>query len=246
MTEWGDVAADWRELWGSFAEPVQKQIITDARITEGTRVLDVGCGTGEFLALLSEVGAIPTGIDPAEGMVQLAQEHVAGGQGSAVVGEAEHLPFADASFDVVTAVNAFQFADDPIDALAEFTRVLVPGGLVVIANWADAAENDIDTIEKALDDDDDDGSESKLRLPGGQQELLEAFGLDVVFSGLVEAPWHAPDDDILVRGVLLGEDPETQQQLADIVREAAASYRTTTGGYLLKNAFRYAVAKTSS
>ena len=239
MNEWSAIAPQWRELWGTFAAPVQRAVIETASIGEGTRVLDVGCGTGEFLAILSESGAIPTGVDPADGMVELAKEH-----GDAVVGEAEHLPFEAASFDVVTAFNAFQFADDPINALAEFSRVLVPGGLIVIANWADAAHNDIDTIERVLADDDDE-AESKLRLEGGQQELLEAFGLEVLGGGLVEAPWHASDDDILVRGVLLGEDPDTQQRLADTVREAAAPFRADAGGYVLRNAFRYAVARTS-
>jgi len=240
VSEWGPIAAEWHELWGTFAEPVQREIIAAAGISEGTRVLDVGCGSGEFLALLNDVGAIATGLDPAAGMVALAAQHA-----DAVVGEAEHLPFEADSFDVVTAVNAFQFADDPINALAEFSRVLVPGGLIAIANWANAAENDIDTIERALSDDDDE-SESKLRLPGGQQELLEAFGLEVVATGLVEAPWHAADDDILVRGVLLGEDADGQQRLADTVREAAAPYRAATGGYVLRNALRFAVARTAS
>lgn len=240
MSEWSPIAAEWHELWGGFAEPVQREIIAAAGIGPGTRVLDVGCGSGEFLALLKEEGAIPTGLDPAKGMVALAQQH-----GTAVVGEAEHLPFEPHSFDVVTAVNAFQFADDPVNALAEFSRVLVPGGLIAIANWANAAENDIDTIERELADDDGDEPESKLRLPGGQQEMLEAVGLEVVATGLVEAPWHAADDDILVRGVLLGEDADGQQRLAATVREAAAPYRADTGGYVLRNALRFAVAKTS-
>lgn len=241
MNEWSAIATDWHELWGSFAEPVQRKIIAEAGITTGTRVLDVGCGTGEFLALLVEAGAIPTGVDPAAGMVAVAKQH-----GTAVVGEAEKLPFDDSSFDVVTAVNAFQFADDPINALAEFARVLTPGGLIAIANWANAEHNDIDTIERVLADDDDDEPESKLRVEGGQQQMLEAFGLEIVAVGLTNAPWHAPDDDILVRGVLLGEDADAQQRLADTVREAAADYRTATGGYELSNAFRYAIARTAS
>ena len=241
MNEWSAIATEWHELWGSFAEPAQREIIAAAGIGEGTRVLDVGCGSGEFLALVSEAGGIPTGLDPAEAMVALAAEH-----GDAVVGEAEQLPFEAATFDVVTAFNAFQFADDPVNAIGEFVRVLVPGGLIAIANWAEAAQNDIDTIERALADDDGDEPESKLRLPGGQQEMLEALGLEVVASGLVAAPWHAPDDDILVRGVLLGEDAEGQQRLAATVREAAAPYRVATGGYVLDNAFRFAIARTAS
>lgn len=237
MSEWNAVATQWRELWGGFAEPVQRAAIETAGIGEATRVLDVGCGSGEFLALVSEAGGIPTGVDPAEAMVALALQH-----GTAIVGHAEQLPFEPESFDVVTAFNAFQFADDPINALAEFARVLVPGGRIVIANWADAKHNDVDAIERVLADDDSDDPESKLRLEGGLQQLLETFGLEVIGGGLVDAPWHAADDDILVRGVLLGEDADTQQRLADTVREAGAPFLSPAGGYVLRNAFRYAVA----
>ena len=242
MNEWSAIAVEWHELWGSFAEPAQRRIIEAAGIGDGTRVLDVGCGSGEFLAILTEAGAIASGVDPAEGMVALAAAHA-----DARVGDAEHLPFDDASFDVVTAVNAFQFADDPVNALVEFARVLAPGGLIAIANWAEAALNDIDTIERALaGSDGDDGGESALRLPGGQEELLAGAGFAIVANGLVEAPWHAADDDILVRGVLLGEDADAQQRLASTVREAAAPYRSTAGGYVLVNSLRFAIARTAS
>src|SRR5918993_4649603 len=95
---WSRVAAGWAELWGSFADPARRRLIEACGIGAGTRVLDVGCGAGEFLAALTALGAEPTGVDPAPDMVAAASRH-----GRAVEGDAEDLPFTDGSFDVVTA-----------------------------------------------------------------------------------------------------------------------------------------------
>jgi hypothetical protein len=74
--------------------------------------------------------------------------------------------------------------------------------------------------------------------------LLAEAGLEVVATELVELVWTAPDDDTLVRGVLLGEDAAGQAAGAATVLEAAAPFRTAGGGYRLRNAFRFAVGRT--
>ena len=233
---WSEIAREWHELWGDFAAPVQQRIIELTGVAEGTKVLDVGTGSGEFLKLLDKAGADAHGIDPAEGMVEVA------GKG-AQLAEAESIPWPDGEFDVVTAVNALQFAEDTMDALKEFGRVLKPGGYVAIANWAESSLNDIDSIESVLDEDSEDEEEGELRVAGGLEQVLTDAGFELVEAGLIEAPWHAPDDDILVRGVLLGEDPDTQQAWADVIKAAAEPFKVMTGGYVLANAFRYAVAR---
>jgi SAM-dependent methyltransferase len=241
---WSAVAAGWAELWGGFAEPAWRAVAEASRIGPGSRVLDVGCGAGDFLGYLDRLGAQPAGIDPAPGMVELARARVPGAD--VRPGSAERLPWPDGSFDLVAAFNALQFAGDLPAALAELVRVAVPGGSVAVVNWAEADRNDLSTIEDAVAaaDGEQPLPDPDERRPGGLERLLGDGGLEVVAAGLVELPWHAPDDDTLVRAVLLGEDPTTMAAKAPTVIAAARPFHTPTRGYRLRNAFRFAVGRT--
>jgi SAM-dependent methyltransferase len=231
---WSDVAEGWADLWGDFAEPAWRAVLEAADPRPGGRVLDVGCGSGDFLAFCGREGLLTAGIDPAPGMVALARRRVPDVQ----LGGAEKLPWHDDTFDLATSFNALQFAEDTDEALAEMIRVTVSGGHVAVANWAEAALNDLDAVERALDDGPP-RPDGDLRLPGGLRELLEDGGLADVVEGLAEVPWEVADDDALIRGVLLGEDPGK----AGAVLAAAAPYRRMNGGYRLVNHFRYAVGR---
>ncbi|WP_411701188.1 class I SAM-dependent methyltransferase [Conyzicola sp.] len=239
---WSAVAAEWSDLWAASAAPAHDALIAASGIRAGSRVLDVGCGSGEFLGTLERLGATGAGVDPAPGMVALARATAP--LADIRVGGAESLPWPDGSFDVVVAINALQFAEDTVEALAEFRRVLVPGGLVAVANWAEGARNDLDAIEEAVAaaDGEEAGPDGDLRVAGGLEEVLVESGLEVVTAGLVEVPWTAADDETLVRGVLLGADPETKRELAPAVLAAAARFRSGDG-YMLHNAYRFAVAR---
>jgi SAM-dependent methyltransferase len=120
---WSDIATGWSELWGEIASPAWRAVVAATGVGPGSRVLDVGCGSGEFLAHLARLGASPAGIDPAPGMVELARSRVPGAD--VRLGPAQPLPWPDGSFDVVTAFNALQFAADPVDALAAVSAGLV-------------------------------------------------------------------------------------------------------------------------
>ena len=241
---WSEIATGWSELWGEFASPAWRAVVAATGVGPGSRVLDVGCGSGEFLAHLARLGAWPAGIDPAPGMVELARSRVPGAD--VRLGPAQPLPWPDGSFDVVTAFNALQFAGHTLDALAELVRVTVPGGQVAVANWAEGDRNDLDTIEAAVAAaaDEEPLPDGDLRQPGGLERLLADAGLADVAAGLVEVPWEAPDDAALVGGVLLGEDPATTSARAPAVLAAARPFRTPAGGYRLVNAFRYAAGRT--
>ncbi|TDE92692.1 class I SAM-dependent methyltransferase [Occultella glacieicola] len=238
---WSELATEWAAHWGAVAAPVHERTIAATGIVPGTRVLDVGCGSGEFLATLEATGAVVSGADPAPAMLELARRRVPG----ADVRRAgfERLPWPAASQDVVTGVNALQFAPDTTDALAEAARVLRPGGLVAIANWAEAALNDLDAIEAALaaHAGEEPGPDGDLRIAGGLEDALAEAGLRVREAGVVDVPWQVPDDALLVRAVLLGEDRATRAARAATVLAAARRFRTPDGGYRLVNRFRFAV-----
>ena len=237
---WSEVAAGWSELWADVARPTHDAIIAAAGIGPGARVLDVGCGGGEFLITARDAGAQVTGVDPASGMRERARSRGLDVRDA----DAAHLPFADGTFDVVTAVNALQFADDTTAALREFARVLAPGGRIAVANWAEGAQNDVDVIERAVAEADESEPlpDGPLRPAGGLEAAFAGAGLRVVSSGAADAPWSARDEDTLVRGILLGEDAATLDFFRETIVEAAAPFRTTDG-YLLRNAFRWVVGE---
>ncbi|WP_125777134.1 class I SAM-dependent methyltransferase [Antribacter gilvus] len=240
---WSDVADEWARLWGGFAEPAWDVVVAASGVGAGARVLDVGCGSGDLLAYLDRRGMSVAGIDPAPGMVSLARARVPAAE--VRQGDAEHLPWGDAAFDLVTSVNALQFADDVDDALAELVRVVGPGGQVAVANWAEGRHNDLDVIEQAVARarEEEPLPDGDLREPGGLEELFADGGLEVVASGLVEVPWRVPGDDALVRGVLLGEEADVVAELAPVVLAASARFLAADGGYVLRNHFRYAVGR---
>jgi SAM-dependent methyltransferase len=242
---WSSVASEWAELWGHFADPARRAVIAATGIGTGTRVLDVGCGSGEFLAMVDALGARASGADPALRMLELAR--VRAPAADVRHGSAESLPWAAGSFDVVTAFNALQFAEDTDEALAEIVRVTAPGGLVAVSNWAEGALNDLDTIDAALADaaGDEPLPDGDLRLPGGLEQLLADGGIESVRADLVAVTWDVGDEDTLVRGVLLGEDALGIERSRRTVLEAAEPFRTGASGYRLVNAFRLAVGRTA-
>jgi ubiquinone/menaquinone biosynthesis C-methylase UbiE len=96
----------------------------------GLEVLDVGCGQGIDVCEFALAGAIVTGIDLTPRHVELARRHVAeaGVEARIVQGDAEHLPFPDASFDRVTSNGVLHHTPDIDAALREIRRVLRPNG----------------------------------------------------------------------------------------------------------------------
>jgi len=92
------------------------------------RVLEVGCGTGRWLALLASAGCQMAGIDPSREMLARAATRVAGDLRQGV---AERLPWGETSFDAVVYVNALHHCSEPDVAVLESTRVLRPGGRLI-------------------------------------------------------------------------------------------------------------------
>jgi demethylmenaquinone methyltransferase/2-methoxy-6-polyprenyl-1,4-benzoquinol methylase len=100
------------------------------------RVLDLCCGTGDMTAALLKLrpaGGVPvTGLDFSAQMLNRARSKYATANAVWVEGDAMHLPYADASFELVTAAFGFRNLSNYAEGLAEIHRVLAPGGRVAI------------------------------------------------------------------------------------------------------------------
>jgi SAM-dependent methyltransferase len=105
----------------------------------GLRLLDVGCGTGDYLRVMAPLVAPgqAIGIDLSAELVKRAELLSRGEQPNMAfqVADVYDLPFADASFERVTATQVMVHLSYPWTAIRELRRVLVPGGRLAIAEW---------------------------------------------------------------------------------------------------------------
>ena len=133
----------WMWSLGDYSEvaallaPKAAELAALAGIGPGQRVLDVGAGSGNLAAVAAGLGAAVTACDPTRRMVELGSRRTAA-EGLDVrwlEADAEALPFAAGSFDVVASVFAAMFAPSPGTVAAELFRVARPGGLVAMANY---------------------------------------------------------------------------------------------------------------
>ena len=132
-----DIYAEWRaSTLGAITELLEQELVLDlAGPLFGKSVLDVGCGDGTLAAEFHRKGAsFVVGCDPDPHMIAKATARTMAERDgmSYLLGRAEHLPFRDQSFDVVTAVTVLCFVEQRSRAVEEMARVLKPGGRLVI------------------------------------------------------------------------------------------------------------------
>jgi len=112
-----------RKILADFVDAICRQV-TDRR----PRILDVGCGTGANLLMLSQYGDAE-GVDVSEDALAFCRER---GLDKVRLGAAEELPYEDGTFDLVTALDVVEHLDDDLAGLREMRRVLRPGGRVLL------------------------------------------------------------------------------------------------------------------
>lgn len=242
---WGARAEAWAELAATITRPAWEAVADAARIGRGTRVLDVGCGSGEFCRLAIARGALVSGIDAAQGMIDVARR--AAPDAELLVGPIEALPWGDDAFDVVTGFNSLQFAADVIAALREARRVTRPGGLVAVCQWDDGYPNDVPRVTAGV----------RALLPQMApaqpsppvEAALEGAGLAVERKGEVDTPLVAPDLETLVRALMspgpvsVAIEHAGEDAVRGAIAEGAEPFRQADGSYRLANRFRYAIAR---
>ena len=112
-----------RKILTGFVEEICRNV-TDRR----PRILDVGCGTGANLLMLSQYGNAE-GVDVSEDALAFCRER---GLEQVKLGAGEELPYEDGAFDLVTAFDVVEHMDDDLAGLREMRRVLRPGGRVFL------------------------------------------------------------------------------------------------------------------
>lgn len=96
-------------------------------------VLDIGMGPGRLVEQLASRGWTVSGVDPSEGMVARARARTPAAAQRLVMGSADALAFADASFDAVVGTGVLEYTPNLSAVLAEIARVLRPGGGAVLS-----------------------------------------------------------------------------------------------------------------
>jgi SAM-dependent methyltransferase len=202
------------QLWGKHAEnfatyleqvglPLYGAVLDAARVTQGTRLLDAGCGSGLLALLASLRGARVTALDASAALLTTVRARIP--QADVREGDLEALPFADASFDAVAAVNSVFYAADMGAAMSELARVVQPGGRVVVTAWGPPERCEFLTaVLPALGPlmpPPPPGAEPghpvlTLAEPGALATVLERAGLRVVEEGETACPFVFPNAEV--------------------------------------------------
>jgi ubiquinone/menaquinone biosynthesis C-methylase UbiE len=130
------IAGDFGQI-AKFLAAEGELFINDLGLKPGMKVLDVACGTGNLSLPAARLGATVTGVDIAPNLLEQARAKAAA-EGLDIKfdeGDAEALPYEDASFDAVVTMYGAMFAPRPDLVAAELKRVCKPGGFIAMANW---------------------------------------------------------------------------------------------------------------
>lgn len=249
---WGAGAEEWAELQEPTGAPLYEETFDAIGVASGSRLLDVGCGAGLSLQLAAKRGAVVVGFDASAGMLAVARRALP--EADLREGDLESLPYADGSFDVVTAFNSVQYATDPVAALAEIKRVAAPGAPVAVATWGEPERCEARVLIAAMGSllpppPPGAGGPFALAVPGALEALVERGRLTAEWAFEVATPFEYADVDTALRAAL-SSGPATAAIAhagLDATREAAtaalAQFTQPDGAVRMENVMRVVVAR---
>lgn len=222
------------------------RVLQRAGVEPSTRVLDLGCGAGEFARAATDLGATVTGVDVDPSAVATAARRVP--EGDFHVGDAHDPPAGP--FDVAAAVQLLAHVTDPVRVLRAAAQV---APLVVATVWGREEECDVRAFGEALAR----WLPSRTAAQGPSpvtevdrlHQLVDAAGLRVCSLDEVTCPFRYPDADAVIEPLFeSGLGRHVINRVGPVaVRDAVLThfdtYRRDDGSYVLQNVFRVVVAK---
>lgn len=212
---WASGAA-YEPYVGRWSRLVARDFVRWLAMPPGGRWLDIGCGTGALTQTILQDAAPSriTGIDPSEGYIAFARQHVVDARVRFLEGDAHALPVEAGTCDAVVAGLVLNFLPDPGRAIGEMVRATRAGGLVAVYVWDYAAGMQImrhfwdaavtlDPAAAGLDE----GRRFSLCNPESLTALFHGAGLGTVAVRAIDVPTHFRDFDDYWMPFLGGQGP---------------------------------------
>lgn len=169
----------WKSTKG-FSNEVSNALLRALTDFENKTVLEVGCGSGRNAApLVEKTGARLVGLDLCKEMLMIAMAKMRRlpANFDLVLGDADHLPFADEAFDAVVCMSTMHYFDSPDEIVEDFSKVLKPQSVLIYGDLS-VHENDdrgfFEGLERTLSK-----AHTRYHKPSEMKRMLEKYGFRV-------------------------------------------------------------------
>lgn len=248
---WGARARTWADLQEIQFRRVYEAVFERLGVRSGSACCDVGCGSGLAAQIATQRGAHIAGLDAAEELLHIARCRVP--EGDFRLGDLEDLPFEDGMFDLVTGFNSFQYAANPVAALAEARRIAKPAGQVVIMTWGKPETMEAASLVAALKPllpPPPPGAPGPFALSDAEalKSLAASAGLRPIEVADVDCVWEYRDLETALRalgaaGVAVRAAEHSGQEAVDRAHaKALEPFRQSNKTYRVGAIFRWLVA----